>query len=72
MNRLLSIVEEWSIRAILIFGITLWLTIIIVSTLAYLCNWEAPVPDQIPQVEYTFHGHEITVEELEDNDIIQH
>jgi hypothetical protein len=40
--------------------------------LTYPVNREAVVPDQIPEVYYTFHGHEITAEELEDNDIIQH
>ena len=34
----------------------------------YLVIRETLVPDQVPQVEYTFHGHEITVEELEDNE----
>jgi len=45
----------------------LWAMLVI-----YLVTREPPVPDRVPQVEYTFHGHEITVEELEDNDIIQH
>ena len=53
-----------------------WILRIVFISLAILVTYlvirETLVPDQVPQVEYTFHGHEITVEELEDNDIIQH
>tara|TARA_B110000444_G_scaffold239194_1_gene253417 strand:- start:454 stop:630 length:177 start_codon:yes stop_codon:yes gene_type:complete len=53
-----------------------WILRIVFISLAILVTYlvirETLVPDRVPQVEYTFHGHEITVEELEDNDIIQH
>ena len=46
-----------------------WILRIVFISLAILVTYlvirETLVPDQ---VEYTFHGHEITVEELEDNE----
>ena len=60
LEYLLDKLSEWSIRAIIIFGLIIWISI------AVALVYSLTTTD--PEIEYTFHGHPITAEELDQYD----
>lgn len=60
LDYVLDKLSEWSIKAIIIFGLVLWIGIIVAVIYS--------VSTTEPEIEYTFHGHPIDVRELEDGE----